>query len=142
MAGYMTKLYGNLYEGELINGTNAPVKNGMLLVIDSTGTKLVLPAADTNTKFIVKEVTTIYGSIPAVRYIAGTQAKQYYFVENGADFNDSLPDYDLRDYEVAPNKFLRAHPILPGEELLVSVDSTSGITVGSQKTVKATGLIG
>ena len=32
MAGYMTKLQGYVYEGELVNGESSAVENGILMV--------------------------------------------------------------------------------------------------------------
>ena len=61
MAGYMTKLQGYMYEGELVNGAAAPVQNGILMVQD--GNTLVLPSADSTTKLVCKEATTIYDGI-------------------------------------------------------------------------------
>ena len=50
MAGYMTKLQSYVYEGEWENGAANPVPNGIVMVQD--GNRLVLPAADSTTKFV------------------------------------------------------------------------------------------
>lgn len=95
MAGYMTKMIGNVYEGELVNGAAAPVKNGTLMVMDATGTKLVLPTADNTTKLIAKENTTLYDGMPAVRFVVNKLNNAYYFVENGFTGNTAA-EYDAR----------------------------------------------
>ncbi len=141
MAGYMTELHGYVYVGELVNGAAAPVLNGILMV-QGTGAnagKLVLPAADTTTKFVCKEVTTIYGET-GYRFIVDTLAKRYYFVENGHDFNDSQ-EYDNRVYTTAVGDELRAHPLLVGEEFLTNC-VTGTPAVGTAYGVKVDGTVG
>jgi len=132
MAGYMTKLQGYVYEGELVNGAAAAVENGILMV-QGTSTdagKLVLPSADTTTKLICKEVTTIYDGVTAYRFI----------VENGFDINDSAA-YDKRTYATAVGDELRAHPLLVGEEFVT--DKVTGTpAVGTAYGVKADGTVG
>lgn len=142
MAGYLTKLQGYVYEGELVNGAAAPVENGILMVQDTGANagKLVLPAADTTTKFICKEVTTIYDGVVAYRFIADTLAKRYYFVENGFEINDTEA-YDKRTYTTPVGDELRAHPLLVGEEFVT--DKVTGTPVaGTAYGVKADGTIG
>lgn len=142
MAGYMTKLQGYVYEGELVNGAAAAVENGILMVQgtgDNVG-KMVLPAADTDTKFVCKEVGTIYDGRVAYRFIVDAVAKRYYFVENGFDINDSAA-YDKAEYATKVGDELRAHPLLVGEEFWT--DKVTGTPVaGTAYGVKADGTIG
>ena len=142
MAGYLTKLQGYVYEGELVNGAAAAVENGILMV-QGTGAnvgKMVLPAADTDTKLVCKEVGTIYDGRVAYRFIVDTLAKRYYFVENGFDINDSAA-YDKAEYTTAVGDYLRAHPLLVGEEFWT--DKVTGtIAAGTAYGVKADGTIG
>lgn len=143
MAGYLTKLQGYVYEGELVNGAAAAVENGILMV-QGTSTdagKLVLPsAADTTTKLICKEATTIYDGVTAYRFIVDKLNARYYFVENGFDINDSAA-YDKRTYTTAVGAELRAHPLLVGEEFVTN-KVTGTITVGTAYGVKTDGTIG
>lgn len=142
MAGYMTKLQGYVYEGELVNGAAAAVENGILMVQgtgDNAG-KLVLPSADTTTKLICKEITTIYDGVTAYRFIVDKLNARYYFVENGFDINDSAA-YDKRTYTTEVGAELRAHPLLVGEEF-VTDKVTGTIAVGTAYGVKADGTIG
>ncbi len=141
MAGYMSKLQGYVYEGELVNGAATAVPNGILM-LKGTSTdagKFVLPAADTNTKFLCKEVTDVYGQT-GYRFIVDTLAKPYYFVENGIDVNDSC-EYDGSAYTVAVGELLRAHPLLPGEEFKTTAVTGTPV-VGTVYGVKADGTIG
>lgn len=140
MAGYMTKLIGNVYEGELVNGAANAVPNGILMVQgtgDSAGA-LVLPATDSSSKFVCKEVGSIYDGVPAYRFIADKLAKRYYFIENGFDINDSLP-YDKRTYTTAVDAYLRAHPMQVGEEFWTTQVTGVSVDVGSVCTVAADG---
>jgi hypothetical protein len=142
MAGYMTKLQGYVYEGELVNGAAAAVENGILMV-EGTGDnvgKLVLPSADTTTKLICKEVTAIYDGVTAYRFIVDKLNARYYFVENGFDINDSAA-YDKRTYTTAVGGELRAHPLLVGEEF-VTDKVTGTIAAGTAYGVKADGTVG
>lgn len=142
MAGYLTKLQGYVYEGELVNGAAAAVENGILMV-QGTGAnvgKMVLPAADTDTKLVCKEVGTIYDGRVAYRFIVDALAKRYYFVENGFDINDSAA-YDKAEYATKVGDELRAHPLLVGEEFWT--DKVTGtIAEGTAYGVKADGTIG
>ena len=142
MAGYMQKLQGYVYEGSLENGAAAAVENGILMV-QGTSTnvgKLVLPSADTTTKLVCKEVTTIYDGVTAYVFIVDKLADRYYFVENGFDINDSEA-YDKRTHTTAVGEKLRAHPLLVGEEF-VTTKVTGTISAGTAYGVKADGTVG
>lgn len=138
MAGYMTKQLNNVYEGEFVNGADAAIENGTLVVLDPTGTKMVLPEADTNSKFLCKEVTTIYDGMKAYRMVALALSKLYYLVDNQADVNDSA-EYDATRYATKVGALLRAHPLQVGEEFVVTAGE---LTAGAQYGVLATGLVG
>lgn len=140
MAGYMTVLTHNVYNGRLANGAAAAVKNGTLMVMGTDGKTLVLPEADTNTKLVAIEKTTIYDGMPAVVFNCDTLAKTYYFVQNVSDHNDSAA-YDSREVETAVGELLNAHPLHEGEEFVVAMDP-AGVTVGTAYGVLATGLVG
>lgn len=141
MAGYMTKLQGYVYEGELVNGAAAAVENGLLMV-QGTSTnkgKLVLPSADTTTKLLLKEITDVYG-VTAYRFVVQKLNANYYFVENGFEINDD-ETYDETTYATAVGKRLRAHPLLVGEEF-VTTKITGTLAVGTEYGVKADGTVG
>lgn len=142
MAGYMTKLQGYVYEGELVNGAAGAVENGVLMVLGTGANKgkLVMPAADTDSKFILKEIDTIYDGIPAYRFIVNKLAANYYFVENGFEINDSEA-YDKRTYATPAGELLRAKPLVVGEEF-VTDKITGTLAAGTAYGVKADGTIG
>ena len=138
MAGYMTKLQGYVYEGELVNGESAPVQNGILMV--QNGDNLELPSAESTSKFVCKEITTFYDGVVAYRFVVDKLNKRYYLVENGADINDSQA-YDKRTYTTAAGELLRAHPLLVGEEFITDM-VTGTIAAGTAYGVQADGTIG
>lgn len=138
MAGYMTKQLNNVYEGEFANGAAAAIENGTLVVLNTAGTALVLPEADTTSKFLCKEVTTIYDGMKAYRMVALELSKLYYLVDNQADINDSA-EYDATRYSTKVGALLRAHPLQVGEEFVVTAGD---LTAGSKYGVLATGLVG
>ena len=142
--GYMTKLQGYVYEGRLANGASDPVPNGLIMV-QGTGAnadKLVLPAADANTKFVCTEVTDIYGGVTAYRFVVQEISKRYYFVENSFQFGvEEYMPYDKREYTQPVGELMRAHPLLIGEEFVTNC-VTGTPAVGTAYGVKADGTIG
>ena len=124
MAGIMNKLNSYLYQGEMVNGAAAAVKNGVLMVPGTSTNygKLVLPSsADSTSVITCIEATELYG-VPAYRFRIDKLNDTYYFVENVHDFNDSY-EYDYADYDTAVGKFLRAHPVSVGEEFTTNMTS-------------------
>lgn len=144
MAGYMTKLQGYVYEGELVNGTGAPIENGALVAVGtgSDAGKFILPAVNANTKFVCKEATTIYGGVPAYRFIVKAIADPLYIVENGFEVNvGGEAEYDTRTYATKDGAYLRAHPLLVGEEFVTTMVTGTPVA-GTEYTVKADGTVG
>lgn len=137
MNGYMTKLQGYVYEGELVNGAAAAVSNGILMV--QNGDTLELPSAESTSKFVCKEVTTIFGET-GYRFVVDKLNKRYYFVECGHDVNDGA-EFDARAYTTPVGGLLRAHPLLVGEEFLTSAVTGTPVA-GTAYGVQADGTIG
>ena len=143
MAGYMTKLQGYVYEGEFTNGTGNPVPNGILVALGKNAAgepAMVLPTADAETKLLCKEATEIYDGVPAYRFVVNKLAGNYYLVENGFEFLDMV-SYDLTTYTTAPDKYLRAHPLLVGEEFITTL-VTGAPVVGNEYGIQADGSVG
>lgn len=142
MAGFMDALQGYVYEGELVNGENTALTNGMIVAPKLVSGNLVfgLPAADADTKLLCKEVGTIYDGITAYRFIVNTVGKPAYFVENGFD-NGANAEYDNTLYEIKPGKFVRAHRLVVGDEFWTT-EVTGTPAVGTEYGVLATGKIG
>ena len=137
-SGYMTKLSGYIYEGELVNGAAGPVANGTLMV--QNGDALELPAAESTSKFVCKEVTTIYDGV-GYRFVVDKLNKRYYFVENGMDDYNDGGEYDNQNYETKVGALLRAHPLLVGEEFIVS-GAANQYAAGTAYGVLSDGTIG
>ena len=136
--GYMNTQYGNIYEGQYANGASAPVSNGILMVLDPTTMTLKLPsAADSTSKFLCTEVTTIYDGVPAYNITVEKLNDRYYFVENTQDWIDGT-EYDLTEYAVAPGKLLRAHPLQVNDKFYVS-KNTNTLAVGTSYGVSTAG---
>lgn len=150
MAGYMTKLQGYVYEGELVNGAAAPVENGILMVI-GTDNKFVLPTADTTTVLLCVEADQIYDgfdldtrtNVPAYRFKVMSLANPYYFVEQNFKVDPIIHAgaYDMAKFTVAVGELMRNHPLLPGEEFWTT-KVTGTPVVGTTYGVKADGTIG
>ena len=138
MAGYMTKLQSYVYEGEWVNGEQNAVQNGILMV--QNGDQLELPSAESTSKFVCKEVTTIYGEV-GYRFVVDKLNKRYYFVENGMDDYNDMAEYDGRLYETKSGELLRAHPLLVGDEFLTNA-VTGAPVAGNAYGVQADGTIG
>lgn len=138
MAGYMTKLQSYVYEGELVNGAQDAVPNGILMV--QNGDALELPAAESTSKFVCKEITDIYGEL-GYRFVVDKLNKRYYFVETHEEDFYANPENDGRTATFAPGELLRAHPLLVGDEFLVS-GAVNQYVVGTSYGVTATGEIG
>jgi len=139
MAGYMTKLQGYVYEGELANGAADAVQNGILMV--QNGDKLELPSAESTSKFICKEVTTFYDGVVAYRFMVDKLNKRYFLVENGYEFFNDQTEYDKRTYTTPVGELLRAHPLLVGEEFITNM-VTGTPAAGTAYGVQADGSIG
>lgn len=143
MAGYMTKLQGYVYEGELVNGAAAAVENGILMVPGTStdvGKLKLIANADTTTKLLLKEITTIYDGVTAYRFVVNKLNANYYFVENGFDINDSAA-YNKKTYTTPVGAELRAHPLVVGEEF-VTTKITGTLSAGTEYGVKTDGTIG
>ena len=144
MAGYMTKLQGYVYEGTLKNGAANPVPNG-LIMDQGTGNNadsFVLPAADSNAKFLCMEVTDIYGGVVAYRFQGQEIGKRHFLVENSFQFNvEDYQEYDKRNYVQPVGELMRAHALLLGEEF-VTTCVTGTPVVGTVYSLKADGTIG
>ena len=143
MAGYMTKQNGYLYEGELVNGASGAVANGILMVHgDSTdvGKLKLIANADTTSKFLCKEVASIYDGITAYRFVVNKLNANYYFVEQNFE-PDPNGEYNIATMTTAVGKQLRAHPLQVGDEFVTNC-VTGTPAAGTAYGVKTDGTIG
>ena len=136
-AGYMTKQLNNVYEGEFINGCGDSIYNGTIVTLTERGFE---PTSTRDVEVLCKELTTIYGDIPAARFIITDVGGLFYLVDNHADVNTSS-EYDATNYATPDGKLLRAHPLQVGEEFIattpndVLVDSTYNVVIGRIGTI-------
>lgn len=135
-AGYMTKQLNNVYEGELTNGTGGPIFNGVIVERTRDGLTYFASSA---CKFLCKELTTIYGGIPAARFVVTALDRLCYFVDNQIDINDSA-EYDGTAYTTPDLALLRVHPLQVGEEFVITT-LVKDVSVGSEYGV-AGGVVG
>ena len=119
MAGYVTKLVGHVYDGA--NLSAEALINGVFAEITATGVKKITAAKDTLLR--VEEKTELWG-LPALRLnVTGVGNDEVYFVENEWDINDS-EEYDETNYTLPTGKYVRMKRLVPGEQVIMSVDST------------------
>lgn len=131
MAGYVTKLVGHVYDGANLSGE--ALTNGVFAEITATGVKKVAAAKDTLLR--VEEKTELWG-LPAIRLnVTGVGADEVYFVENEWDINDSEA-YDETDYTLPTGKYVRMKRLVPGEQVIMSVDGTLYAALSVGDTVK------
>lgn len=151
MAGYLTKLASYVYEGEhkYDSAATANIYDGAFVerAVNAAGDAIEMKAATAaGAKFSVKEIGDIYEGVKALRlYVEAVDpAKTIYFVEQN-DYLDDTAMYDTTERNVAPGKYLRAHPIYVGEEFwsnqIKNLDTATFI-IGQQLTGVTAGIIG
>ena len=143
MAGYMTKMAGYVFEGEFKNGCGAAVLPGIVVVIDAANPlSMKLPTADTASKFFCKEVGTIYGDVPAGRFVVESLAAgvNYYFIEQ-TKIPDRCIEFDMTAQPIEVGELLRAHPLAVGDEFWTSMTADATPVVGTYYGVDANGNI-
>lgn len=93
----------------------------MFAEITASGVKKVTAAKDTLLR--VEEKTELWG-LPALRLnVTGVGNDEVYFVENEGDINDS-EEYDETNYTLPTGKYVRMKRLVPGEQVIMSVEST------------------
>ena len=138
MAGYVTKLVGHVYDGANLSGE--ALINGEFAEITDSGVKKVTAAKDTLMR--VEEKTELWG-LPALRLnVTGVGTDEVYFVENEWDINDS-EEYDESNYALPAGKYVRMKRLVPGEQVIMSVDSTlfAALAVGDTMQPASGGIV-
>ena len=138
MAGYFSKLNGNVYEGSYV--ASADLKNGVFVVL-GTDNKVAASSADTNVELRMKEATNI-GALSAVRFEVVKADTEVYMTEN-LFVRDENAAYDDTDYTIKAGEQVRMKRLVPGDELVISVTSAiaSAFAAGDVYNVAASGLI-
>lgn len=85
-------------------------------------------------------MTDIYDGVVAYRFVVNKLNGNYYFVENGFEY-DSNAVYDLTTYTTPAGKLLRAHPIRVGEEFVTNMVTGTPVA-GTEYGVQADGTVG
>lgn len=127
MAGYVTKLAGHIYDGAHLSGE--PLTNGMFVEIAGGAVKLVTAAKDT--KLRVEEKTVLWGLPALVLDVVSVGADEVYFVENELP-NLNGEEWDETEYALPAGKHVRMKRLLPGEQVIMSVEDAlyGAVSVG------------
>lgn len=131
MAGYMTKLQGRVYEGSHLAAEE--LQNGMFAEITADGVKATAAAKDTVLR--VAEKTALWGLNAVVLDVASTGADEVFLVEGEFD-TAADANYNEAEYTIAKGEYVRMHRLLPGDQLIISVDDTLYGTLEVGATVK------
>ena len=119
MAGYVTKLMGHVYDGANLSGE--ALINGVFAEITADGVKKVTAAKDTVLR--VEEKTELWGN-PALRLnVTGVGTDEVYFVENEWEVDENA-EWNEADYTLDAGKYVRMKRLLPGEQVLMSVENS------------------
>jgi hypothetical protein len=107
--------------------------NGVFAEITATGVKKITAAKDAPMR--VEEKTELWGLPAVVLNVTGVGTDEVYFVENEWDINDSQ-EYDETDYTLPTGKYVRMKRLVPGEQVIMSVDGTLYAALSVGDTVK------
>lgn len=119
MAGYVTKLMGHVYDGA--NVSAEALTNGVFVEITNDGVKRTSAAKDTVLR--IEEKTELWGN-PALRLnVVSASVNEVYFVENEWEVDENA-EWNEADYTLPTGKYVRMKRLLPGEQVLMTVDST------------------
>lgn len=113
----------------------------MFAEITANGVKKITAMKDTVLR--VEEKTDLWG-MPALRLnVTGVGGDEVYFVENEWDYHDGQ-EYDEAKYTQPVGSYVRMRRLLPGDQVLMSVDSTvfGALAVGSTVNPTAGGTVG
>ena len=117
MAGYITKLQGYVYDG--VHLSSEPLTNGVFVEITSAGVAKVTAAQDTVLR--VEEKTTLWGLPALVLDVVSVGLNEVYYVENDWGVNDDV-EWDEAKNTLPVGKHVRMKRLLPGEQVIMSVD--------------------
>lgn len=127
MAGYVTKLMGHVYDGA--NQSGEALSNGVFVEVTADGVKKVESAKDTLLR--VEEKTDLWGNPAITLNVTGVGTDEVYFVENEWDVDVSA-DWNEADYTLPSGAYVRMKRLLPGEQVIMTVDSAlyTALTIG------------
>lgn len=131
MAGYMTKLQGYVYNGD--HKAGEALTNGLFVEITANGVKKITAAGDAVLRVDAKE--KLFGKDAIRLSVVDGGTKDYFFVENEWD-DARCCAFNLADYEVKIGDYVKMHRLLPGEQLIMSVDSATYAALAVGDTAK------
>jgi len=123
MAGYVTKLVGHVYDGANLSGE--ALINGVFAEI----------TAAKDTLLRVEEKTELWGLPAVVLNVTGVGTDEVYFVENEWEVNENA-EWNEADYTLPTGKYVRMKRLVPGEQVIMSVDGTLYAALSVGDTVK------
>lgn len=138
MAGYFTKLVGNVYDGSYRASQAMP--NG-IFVEYSAGVISPCGAAK-DTVMRVKDKTSLWGQRALVLDVVSIGNDEVYLLENEWDVNED-EIYDTSRYVCAVGQQVKIKRPLPGEQLIITVDNVlyAQLSVGDMVKVAAGGSV-
>ena len=131
MAGYVTKLVGHVYDGA--NLSAEALINGVFAEITATGVKKITAVKDTLLR--VEEKTELWGLPAVVLNVTGVGTDEVYFIENEWEVNENA-EWNEADYTLPTGKYVRMKRLVPGEQVIMSVDGTLYAALSVGDTVK------
>lgn len=141
MAGYMSGHTHYRYDGTYVNGTGAPLYNGMLVALtaDNGEWKFTLPAANKGVFNVVRQRNVFEGN-PGIEVEVVTD-DDLFLVENLILTNDSNEAWDGAEWSVANGQMIRAHKLHAGEYFVTDqlAAEPSTYAVGTVVKTAATG---
>lgn len=133
MAGYMTRLQGYDYEGELKAAENTAFQSGMFVTVKDGEVAALTAAADTVLR--VHKATTLWG-LPAVEaVVVSVGDDEVYFVEQVADYSQTN-SYDETTEVIKAGDYVRMHRLLPGDTAIFSIDESQVATLVAGATIQ------
>lgn len=104
------------------------------------GVKKVTAAKDT--KLRVDEKTELWGQPAVVLNVTGVGSDDVYFVENEWEIDENA-EWNEANYTLPTGKYVRMKRLLPGEQVIMTVDSTlyAALSVGDAVQPAAGGTI-
>lgn len=131
MAGFVTKLQGHVYDGAHVSAE--PLTNGVFVEITGAGVAKVTAAKDTVMR--VEEKIMLWGMPALVLDVVSAGQNEVYFVENDWGVNDDV-EWDEAKNTLPVGKQVRMKRLLPGEQVVMSVDDTVFAALSVGATVK------
>ena len=118
MAGYMTKQYGNYYEGELCMNVEAGNLDAPLLVLGTDGFLTPILTKNAGNEFLCIEKTSIYDGQKAYRFKVAKLAEPVYFQEPA---EGAYSANELTLAALGTKLPVRVHPLQVNDEFVLAI---------------------